>query len=64
MYKLVSLYVRLLTECVHAGDKFVEYYHCAELIFLFDLFLLDLLLRLNLFVLFNVNLRLLMFICI
>jgi len=32
MYKLVSLHVRLLNECVHAGDKFVEYYHCAELI--------------------------------
>ena len=29
---------------VHAGDKFVEYYYGAELIFFFDLFLFDYLL--------------------
>ena len=58
----ISLLRNIFT--VHAGDKFVEYYYGDELIFFFDLFLFDLLLCLNLFVLFNVNLRPLMFICI
>jgi len=35
---------------VHAGDKFIEYYYGAELIFFFDLFLFNLLLGLNLLV--------------
>ena len=41
---------RLLFLCVHAGDKFIEYYYGVELIFFFDLFLFDLLLGLNLLV--------------
>ena len=41
---------RHLTQSVHAGDKFIEYYYGAELIFFFDLFLFDLLLGLNLLI--------------
>ena len=41
---------KLDTVVVHAGDKFIEYYYGAELIFFFDLFLFDLLLGLNLLV--------------